>query len=311
MNGPLRRLNRRRAATADESPPTTSAASEPVDGSATQPTAEMGAAGVPESGDATAVAGPADGLTDEERARQEERLRRDRDLPAGLDAAALERRSAGAGRRGAARRRIRHLRGVREILLRDLGGFVYEVHRTAGGHQHSGHRDILETKASRLAAIDAELRELEASLGIQATAGTTLVREPGIGGECPTCGELHASDAGYCARCGTALSERARRSRADDVEREIAARATAARDAELAREAEPAEAAEARRAEATAAAAAEPPTTELGTRNGGAGPSDEAGGGVAPDGEIAGGAAPDDGAGGGETQESVSAERGS
>ena len=55
------------------------------------------------------------------------------------------------------RRRVRYLRRVRELLLRDLGGFFYEVHRTAGGRESSGHRAILETKTGRLAAIDGEL----------------------------------------------------------------------------------------------------------------------------------------------------------
>ena len=95
------------------------------------------------------------------------------------------------------------------MLLRDLGGFSYEVHR-AGGAPHGGHRDIIERKAQRLAAIDEELRAHEAALGLTAPA-QTVVREPGIGGTCPACGELHGSDAGWCAYCGTPLTERARR----------------------------------------------------------------------------------------------------
>ena len=176
MNGLLRRLTRRRAATADETPPGTPAASEPVD--------------------ATVVShedGPV--LSEEDRAREEELKRRRRDLPAGLDADRLEAPAGEDARRGAVRRRIRYLAAAREVLLRDLGGFSYEVHRAAGA-PHGGHRDIIETKAGRLAAIDEELRALEARLGATGPAGT-VVRQPGIGGTCPACGELHGSEAGW------------------------------------------------------------------------------------------------------------------
>jgi hypothetical protein len=206
MNGLLRRLTRRRAATADEHPPGTPAASEPVD--ATVVSLEEGAP-----------------LSEEERelqAREEELRRRRRDIPAGVDPAQLESPTAEGARRGALRRRVRFLRRSREILLRDLGGFYYELHRS-GGPQHGGHRDILESKAGRLAAIDHELRELEARLGEPST-GETLVREPGIGGTCPTCGELHGSDAGWCWHCGTTLNERARRRAEHQFERQLAAR---------------------------------------------------------------------------------------
>ena len=37
-----------------------------------------------------------------------------------------------------------------------------------------------------------------------------MLREPGIGGTCPECGELHASDAHYCSRCGEPLDAKAR-----------------------------------------------------------------------------------------------------
>src|SRR6185295_16117480 len=118
---------------------------------------------------------------------------------------------------------------------------------------HGGHRDILETKAGRLDAVDHELRHLEARLGEQ-YSGETVVREPGIGGTCPQCGELHSSDAGWCAHCGTPLTERARRRAEHDVDREIAAR----RDREAERARAEAERAEAQRAEAQRAQAATP-----------------------------------------------------
>ena len=215
MNGLLRRLTRRRAATAEESPPGTPAASEPVD--------------------ATVVSheeGPA--LSEEERAREEELRRRRRDLPAGLDADRLETPLGDDTRRGAVRRRIRFLAAAREVLLRDLGGFSYEVHRA--GSSHGGHRDIIEAKAARLAAIDEELRVLEGRLGATGPAGT-VVRQPGIGGTCPSCGELHGSDAGWCWHCGTPLSERARKRAEEATDRAIAERAQREREREAAAQA--------------------------------------------------------------------------
>ena len=227
MNGLLRRLTRRRAATADESPPGTPAASEPVD--------------------ATVVSqeeGPA--LSEEERAREEELKRRRRDLPAGLDPDRLEQQPAEGARRGAVRRRVRFLQAARELLLRDLGGFSYEVHRA--GSTHGGHRDIIERKAARLAAIDEELRVHEATLGLGGPAAT-VVRQPGIGGTCPTCGELHGSDAGWCAFCGTPLTDRARKQAEAATDRAIADRHAA-------------EAERAAAAQAAASTTSEEPTDE-------------------------------------------------
>ena len=222
MNGLLRRLTRRRAVTADEPPPESPAASEPVD--------------------ATVVSqeeGPA--LSEEERAREEELRRRRRDMPAGLEADRLETTVAEGARPGAIRRRIRYLQAARELLLRDLGGFTYEVYRAGGT---SGvQRDISQRKAQRLAAIDEELRAHEAALGLTGPAAT-VVRQPGVGGTCPACGELHGSDAGWCAHCGTPLTDRSRRHAEEATDRAIADR----------------EAAEAERAAAAQAAAAPAPT---------------------------------------------------
>ena len=238
MNGLLRRLTRRRAATADESPPGTPAASEPVD--------------------ATVVSqeeGPA--LSEEERAREEELKRRRRDLPAGLDPDRLEQQPAEGARRGAVRRRVRFLQAARELLLRDLGGFSYEVHRA--GSSHGGHRDIIERKAARLTAIDEELRVHEAELGLGGPAAT-VVRQPGIGGTCPSCGELHGSDAGWCAFCGTPLTDRARKQAEEATDRAIADRHAA--EAERAAAAQAAEAERAAAAQAAATPPAEEPTDE-------------------------------------------------
>ena len=109
------------------------------------------------------------------------------------------------------------------------------MHRAAGS-PHGGHRDILEAKAQRLVAIDEELRALEARLGTTAPA-ETVVRQPGIGGTCPTCGELHGSDAGWCSHCGTPLSDRARRRAEEATDRAIADRQQRERDAAAAAQA--------------------------------------------------------------------------
>ena len=45
---------------------------------------------------------------------------------------------------------------------------------------------------------------LETELGTP--RGETVLREPGVGGTCPRCGELHASDARFCSSCGLDLT---------------------------------------------------------------------------------------------------------
>jgi hypothetical protein len=128
-----------------------------------------------------------------------------------VDPAEPERSLPDTASRARMRRRARYLRAARELLLRDLGGFVLEVHRTAG-REEAGHRRLREVKLERLAAVDAELRDLERRLGDP--RGETVIRQPGVGGDCPTCGELHASDANWCAHCGAPLSAAARKRRA-------------------------------------------------------------------------------------------------
>jgi hypothetical protein len=221
MNGLLRRLTRRRAATADEHPPQVApAASEPVDDARVVSLEE----GSP--------------VSEEQRAREEELKRRRRDLPAGLDPEQIEGGVSESARRSTLRRRIRYLRAAREVLLRDLGGFYYEVHRTARTSPDAGQRGILQTKAQRLHDIDEELRQLVARLGEEATT-TTVIREPGIGGTCPTCGELHGSDAAWCWHCGSPLTDRARAQQEREVDEAIAARQAAALEAEHAAAAPP------------------------------------------------------------------------
>ena len=99
--------------------------------------------------------------------------------------------------RGQLRRRLRYLRRVRELGFRDLGGLVFEQHRFERPNEA-----LLKTKLDALAAIDRELRALEAALGDRRPFHE--LREPGISA-CPRCGALHGSDANWCPSCGLAL----------------------------------------------------------------------------------------------------------
>ncbi len=183
-----------------------------------------------------------------------------RPLPAGVAPEDLERRST-AGRRGKVRRRARFLRRARELALRDLGGLVYEAHRR---DQDGG--ALVRQKVQHLELIDAELRGLDAELG--APRGETVVREPGVGGTCRRCGELHASEARFCSRCGldlTAAPAEPAAPGAATVQPEAApAKPAAAGAATVQPEAAPAEpaAAEASAAEEPVAEPSEQPTTE-------------------------------------------------
>jgi hypothetical protein len=217
MSGLLRRLTRRRPATADETRSPTPESSEPAGAPAETPAEAGGDRPVPGE-EATqvlpattaqpAVAEPAAQPTAPEPVPQPAPVR---DLPAGIDPGELAIAPAASASRGKLRRRLRYLRRVRELLLRDLGGFVFELHRSPGGSAQEGPRRLVESKANRIAALDTEVRGLEARLG-QPHEGAVLW-EPGIGGLCPECGELHASDAHYCSRCGAPLDAKARAKR--------------------------------------------------------------------------------------------------
>jgi hypothetical protein len=218
MSGLLRRLTRRRPATADETGTPDPASSEPAGATAETP-AEAGgdqpvATGdeqatqvLPATGEQTAVAGE---QTEQTAVAGEQTVAIPvRDLPAGVDPTEYaDAPPEASAPRGKLRRRLRYLRRVRELLLRDLGGFTFELHRTADDKPEESHRRLARAKIDRIAALDAEVRALEARLG-EPHEGA-LLREPGIGGLCPECGELHASDAHYCARCGAPLDDKAR-----------------------------------------------------------------------------------------------------
>ena len=117
--------------------------------------------------------------------------------PAELDALVGE--APSSRRRGRLRRRLRHLRRVREVLLRDLGGLTFELHRAGGGEGST----VLEGKLARLSAVDREIRDLEEHLSDHRAM---IVREPGIGGTCSECGEIFGSEARYCWACGNPVA---------------------------------------------------------------------------------------------------------
>ena len=180
MSGLLRRITRSRTADAGEAPP---------EGRAAAPDGAPHAADLP-AGDAARPAGDA-------AAGDPVRATTVLATPAGLDPAEGPVRPP-AGRRGSLRRRLRYLRSARELMLRDLGGLLYEIHRTGGGNVDA-HAPLVDAKVQRLVDVDAESRALEAALGAPRSAA--LVFQPGIGGSCPACGELYALGARFCATC--------------------------------------------------------------------------------------------------------------
>jgi hypothetical protein len=216
MSGLLRRLTRRRPATADETGPTTGpASSDPAGAPAETPVEPGGDQPVPAPEAATAVPAPEgdEQATQVIPATSEQTVAIPavstvRDLPAGVDPTEYADAPEASAPRGKVRRRLRYLRRMRDLLLRDLGGFTFEIRRTAGGTADETQRRLLESKMKRIESLDTEVRALEARLG-EPHSGAVL-REPGIGGTCPECGELYASDAHYCARCGTPLDAKAR-----------------------------------------------------------------------------------------------------
>ena len=104
--------------------------------------------------------------------------------------------------RGKLRRRLRYLRRVRDLQLRDLGGLVYETYR-----QKRPRQDLVDRKVGVLAATDSELSGLEVALDDRKPLRE--LRIPGIGGECPRCGEVYASAARFCSNCGAGLASEA------------------------------------------------------------------------------------------------------
>lgn len=119
------------------------------------------------------------------------------ELPAGAEPEAVAR--PGFRERGRIRRRLRYLRRLRELGFRDLGGLVFDLDRFGRSRD-----DLVRGKLDALAAVDGELRALEAALDdIQEIAE---LHEPGIAA-CPRCGTLHGSEARFCPSCGLQLHE--------------------------------------------------------------------------------------------------------
>jgi hypothetical protein len=103
--------------------------------------------------------------------------------------------------RGQLRRRARYLRRVRELQLRDIGGFELELHRAG-----TDRPDLVQAKIDNAARTDEELRTLE--LALDRRVPLRELREPGIGGVCSECGAVHGSHDRFCASCGNALPTR-------------------------------------------------------------------------------------------------------
>jgi hypothetical protein len=104
----------------------------------------------------------------------------------------------GLAERGQMRRRARYLRRLREVQLRDLGGFVLELNRF--GRERP---ELVAAKLRAAAATDEELRALE--IALDGRASMRELREAGIGGACTECGAVFGSADRFCASCGEPL----------------------------------------------------------------------------------------------------------
>ena len=103
-----------------------------------------------------------------------------------------------ARERGRMRRRLRAQSRVREALLLDLGATVWELHR-------HGRREpeLLQAKASQLAAVDDEVRGLIEALG--GGHGIDVLVQAGVADSCANCSALLTPGSRYCPACGTAV----------------------------------------------------------------------------------------------------------
>jgi hypothetical protein len=107
-------------------------------------------------------------------------------------------RRPGFRERGRMRRRLRYLRKLRELQVRDLGGLAFDLRRFERKRD-----DLITQKIDQIRACDDELRALERALDERRDVRD--VREPGIGGTCPRCFAIHGSTDRFCASCGAAL----------------------------------------------------------------------------------------------------------
>lgn len=102
--------------------------------------------------------------------------------------------------RGRIRRRALYLRQLREVQLRDIGGFMLELRRF--GEERP---ELVQAKLAGAASTDRELRGLERAL--RERVPVRELREAGIGGACSRCGALHSSSDRFCAWCGAPLRQ--------------------------------------------------------------------------------------------------------
>jgi hypothetical protein len=96
------------------------------------------------------------------------------------------------------RRRIRYLSHLREVQLRDLGGFTLELHRFGRDKP-----EIVQAKLASAAQTDRELRTLQ--IALKGEVEFREVREAGIGGACEHCGAVYGSEDRFCSNCGEPL----------------------------------------------------------------------------------------------------------
>jgi hypothetical protein len=107
-------------------------------------------------------------------------------------------RRPGFRARGRMRRRLRYLRKLRELQVRDLGGLAFDLRRFERKRD-----DLIAQKVDQIRACDDELHALE--LALDERRDVRDVREPGIGGTCPRCFAIFGSADRFCASCGAAL----------------------------------------------------------------------------------------------------------
>jgi len=146
--------------------------------------------------------------------------------------------SPGFAGRPKLRRRLRYLRKLRELLLRDLGGFVFDARRFQRPRD-----DLVAAKIQRLAGVDKEIGALESTLDDRRPL--LELREPGIGGMCERCGAFFSSTSRFCSECGASLGAQghavpavaASRASAPPAQTSLAASAPASPAARLAAEA--------------------------------------------------------------------------
>ncbi len=107
-------------------------------------------------------------------------------------------RRPGFRERGRMRRRLRYLRRLRELQIRDLGGLAFDLRRFERKRD-----DLVAQKVDQIRACDDELHALETALAERRDVRD--LRMPGIGGTCPRCFSLYGSSDRFCAHCGAAL----------------------------------------------------------------------------------------------------------